>query len=77
MSPYEVLGVREGSDKAECKRAYRKLCIKYHPDNGGSPEMFDRINKAWAMIDKGTRSTFTRVHRQVVFDNGLFKYKII
>lgn len=77
MSPYKVLGVEEGADKAICKKAYRKLCMKYHPDNGGDPEMFDRVNKAWAMIDKGVKTYVKRVHQRVAFDGGLFKYKIV
>lgn len=77
MSPYEVLGVKEGADKATCKKAYRKLCMKYHPDNGGDTEMFDRVNKAWSMIDKGVKTYIRRVQKKVAFDSGLFKYKLV
>lgn len=31
-NPYEVLGIKEGADQAEIKRAYRELVKKYHPD---------------------------------------------
>ena len=29
---YDVLGVPRGADEAQCKRAYRKLAMKHHPD---------------------------------------------
>ena len=29
---YEVLGVNQGSDGADLKKAYRRLAMKYHPD---------------------------------------------
>ena len=29
---YDVLGVQLGASKDECKRAYRKLAVRWHPD---------------------------------------------
>ena len=51
LNPYEVLGVPIGTDKAQCKRAYRKLCARYHPDNNGDADKFDLVNKAWSLIE--------------------------
>lgn len=53
-TPYDVLGVSIGASVDECKKAYRKLCAKYHPDNGGDPNKFDEVNKAWTAIENGT-----------------------
>ena len=38
QNPYQVLGVPNGADLAECTQAYKRLAKKYHPDTkpGGS-----------------------------------------
>ena len=44
---YEVLGVPRGADEAQCKRAYRKLAMEYHPDrNPGSSEAEEKFKEA-------------------------------
>ena len=30
---YDVLGIPKGASKDDIKKAYRKLALKYHPDN--------------------------------------------
>ena len=44
---YDVLGVPRGADEAQCKRAYRKLAMKHHPDrNPGSSEAEEKFKEA-------------------------------
>lgn len=58
MSHYGVLGVPRGADAAAIKRAYRFLCLRWHPDkHSDSPEdvtrahtAFKRINDAWECL---------------------------
>jgi DnaJ like chaperone protein len=60
---YAVLGLENGADLSEVKRAYRKLAAEYHPDkvvSRGLPEDFTRfaeqkfkeINESYAAITK-------------------------
>jgi len=47
MSPWDVLGLPPGAPPEEIKKAYKALAKKHHPDKGGDPEEFKRINKAY------------------------------
>lgn len=53
MDPYEVLGVPPGAPEEDVKKAYRKLAMKHHPDKGGDPEQFKKIQSAYDRITKG------------------------
>lgn len=50
MNPYEILGVPKDADDATIKRAYRKLVAKAHPDVGGDPEEFHKLQAAYECL---------------------------
>lgn len=51
---YKILGVNKKTSKDEIKKAFRKLALKYHPDQNKddkqAEEMFKKINEAYAVL---------------------------
>ena len=51
---YNILGVAKNATKDEIKKAFRKLALKYHPDqnkdNKAAEEKFKKINEAYAVL---------------------------
>jgi len=61
MDPYEVLGVAKTASDDEVKKAYRKLAMKHHPDKGGDPEQFKKIQGAYDILsDPQKKENFDR-----------------
>jgi len=57
--PYGTLGVQKGASEDEVKKAYRKLAMKHHPDKGGDPEQFKKIQGAYDILsDPQKRQNF-------------------
>jgi hypothetical protein len=44
---WEILGVNKTSAAETIKNAYRKKAMECHPDKGGTPEKFQRIQRAY------------------------------
>jgi curved DNA-binding protein CbpA len=65
-NPYEILGVREGANKEEIKKAYRELAKKYHPDQYGTNPLKDlaeekmrEVNEAYEYLMKNTSDSYS------------------
>lgn len=62
MNPYKVLGVDQDASIDVCKKAYRRLSRKYHPDNGGDSNLFHDVQQAWKSIEDGTAKTMIQTY---------------
>jgi curved DNA-binding protein CbpA len=47
MDHYNTLGVLRDASQEEIKIAYRKLAMTHHPDRGGNPAEFQKLNDAY------------------------------
>jgi len=55
---YDILGVQPDAEKADIKKAYRKLARKYHPDLNPGEEAearFKEVAEAWEVLGDDTR----------------------
>jgi len=56
---YSVLGVNNGADTEEIRRAYKTLAREHHPDKGGDPEKFKELSQAHEILsDEGKRRNY-------------------
>ncbi|MEO0883488.1 MAG: molecular chaperone DnaJ [Pseudomonadota bacterium] len=72
---YEVLGVTRGVDEKALKSAYRKLAMKYHPDqnpgNQDAEAKFKEVGEAYAILsDADKRAAYDRFGH-AAFENGM------
>jgi DnaJ family protein A protein 2 len=47
---YKCLGLGKDATQSEIKKAFRKLALKKHPDKGGDPEEFKKIQAAYEVL---------------------------
>jgi len=59
--PYEALGLTKGASDDEVKKAYRKHVLRTHPDKGGDPEQFKKVQGAYDILsDPQKKENFDR-----------------
>ena len=61
--PYELLGLERDADNQAIRSAYRKAAKSAHPDSGGDPEQFARLQVAYELLKDPVR-------RKVYDDTG-------
>ena len=55
MDYYNTLGVPRDADQDTIKKAYRKLAMQHHPDHGGDPNQFQKINEAYETLSNADK----------------------
>ena len=66
-SYYDVLGLNEGANKEEIKKAYKKLAIKWHPDK--NPNNKDMAEKKFKEISEAYQYLTNRNNNFNEFNN--------
>lgn len=59
---YTTLGLTKNATPDEIKKAYRKLVLTAHPDKGGNPDTFDKIQQAYDTLTGGSTVTIESLH---------------
>lgn len=80
MDVFKVLGISQTADESTKKKAYRKLCAMYHPDNAvtGNREKFDEVQRAWNILQGGVSSMTLDVPKKMYISHtDLFHFAII
>ncbi len=71
---YDVLGVANSADEKALKSAYRKLAMKYHPDqNQGNEEAetrFKEVGEAYAILSDADKKAAYDRFGHAAFENG-------
>jgi molecular chaperone DnaJ len=72
---YKTLGVEQSAEAADIKKAYRKLAMKYHPDqnkdNPEAEEKFKEISQAYDILkDEQKRAAYDR-YGDAAFDGSM------
>jgi DnaJ-class molecular chaperone len=73
MDHYSTLGVPRDASQEEIKKAYRKLAMTHHPDKGGNPTDFQKLNDAYEVLgDASKRQQYDNpaAHTQNPFNGG-------
>ncbi|MGH1377523.1 MAG: molecular chaperone DnaJ [Alphaproteobacteria bacterium] len=72
---YKIIGVEQSASSDEIKKAYRKLAMKFHPDqnkdNPKAEEKFKEINQAYDILkDEQKRAAYDR-YGNAAFDGSM------
>lgn len=68
---YDILGIANTASDAEIKKSWKKLALKEHPDKGGDPEKFKKIQSAYEVLsDSEKRKIYDQYGLEGLEDGG-------
>lgn len=70
MTAYSVLGISVDASPRDIQLAYKRALRRAHPDMGGSPEEFQRVQDAYKSIMEDSPSRTILIH-----DGHPFRYR--
>lgn len=62
MTNHEILQIKPGATKDEIKKAFYRLAHIHHPDKGGDPKEFAKINNAYQELIKGNGQGYININ---------------
>lgn len=79
-NPYEVLGVASDATPIEIKKAYKRLCLKHHPDKiqqkgGDATHDFAQIQFAYSVLSDATKRSIYDSTGLLDGNDDLFNWK--
>jgi len=60
MNPFEILNIEPVKDKMVIRRAYVRETKLHHPDQGGDPEHFQKIQDAYDLLVNSRKPTYNK-----------------
>lgn len=73
----KLLDIKKGASIVEINTAFKKAVMKTHPDHGGSPEMFERVQSAKEKLVALNVLNHTQASNEVVRDKEDIKNVIV
>lgn len=78
INPYKILGVENNASLDVCKKAYKRLCAKFHPDSPtGNRDKFDEVHEAWDLISNGKALTLGVLKSRSLTHQSLFNFVVV
>ena len=67
---YQILGIEKHASPEEIKKAYKKAALIHHPDKGGDPEMFKKVQKSHEILSSPDTRSFYDQTGQIPGEEG-------